>query len=42
MSKDEYLDKDKVIDDLLLLVAKKNKRIKVLEDEIENPKATGD
>ena len=38
MSKEEYLDKDKVIDDLLLLIAKKNKRIKVLEDEIDYPK----
>lgn len=33
MSEQEYLNKDKVIDDLLLLIAKKNKRIKELEAE---------
>lgn len=31
---EEYINKDKVVDDLLLLVAKKNKRIKELEDTI--------
>lgn len=35
---DKHLNKDKVIDDLLLLVAKKNKQIKELETEITSPK----
>ena len=39
---DKHLNKDKVIDDLLLLVAKKNKRIAELEVENEKLKATGE
>lgn len=39
---EKCLNKDKAIDDLLLLVAKKNKRIKELEDEKKKLQATGD
>ena len=42
MNKEKYLNKDKVIDDLLLLVAKKNKRIAELETENEKLRATGE
>ena len=37
MSEINYQNKDKVIDDLLLLIAKKNKRIKELEVENNEP-----
>lgn len=39
---EKCLNKDRVIDDLLLLVAKKNKRIKELEDENKKLQSTGE